>query len=115
MRMLTSAVLVMEAIVLGLTLPVVIVVNGQSGPVVWFLAAIALGCLILPAFARRPFYEPVGWLLQGAAIASGLITGWMYVLGGIFAILWWTALRLGKRVDGQQVQAGPPASPSTSA
>ena len=101
MRTLTSAVLVMEAIVVGLAIPVVLVVGDQPAGV-WFLAAVAVACLILPAFYGRPFFEPVGWLLQGAAIASGGFVPMMLGLGAVFAALWWAALHFGKKVEHQR-------------
>jgi len=99
MRALTSAVLVMEAIVIGLAIPVALVAGGQPAAVGWLLGALALLALLLPAAFGRPFFEPAGWLLQGAVLACGLLEPMLLVLGGMFALLWWTALRLGRRVE----------------
>ena len=40
-----------------------------------------------------------------ATIACGLFVPMMFVLGGVFAALWWTALHLGKKVERQQASA----------
>ena len=40
-----------------------------------------------------------GSLLQALVIASGVIVPVMYVLGGIFALLWVTGIWLGHRVE----------------
>lgn len=97
MRVLTSAVLVTQAIVVGLAIPVALVVGGYAAWVGWLLAALALACLLLPGLARRPGYVPAGWALQAATMATGILVPMMFVLGTIFAALWWTALRLGAR------------------
>lgn len=97
MRGLTSSVLVMEAIVVGLAIPVALVVGGAPAWVGWLLAALALACLLLPAMARRRGYLVTGWLLQAGVLATGLVVPMMFVLGAAFAALWWFAVRMGRR------------------
>jgi hypothetical protein len=109
MRVLTSAVLVMEAIVLGLAIPVALVAGGQPASVGWLLGALALVALLLPGFARRPFYVPAGWVLQGAVIACGVFTAYLFALGAIFAALWWAALHFGRKAEAIRAQQAPPA------
>lgn len=102
MRALTSAVLVMEAIMLGLAIPVVLVAGGQPPSAAWVLTALALACLLLPAFAKRPFYLPAGWALQVGVIACGVYEVFLFVLGAIFAALWWTAIWMGRKAAAAQ-------------
>ena len=102
MRILTSSVLIMEAIVLLLAIPVAIVAGGQPGWVGWVLAGLALTCAVLPGMFARPFFVPVGWALQVAAVACGFIAPMMFGLGAVFAALWWTALHLGRKADAAQ-------------
>ena len=108
MRALTSAVLVMEAIMLGLAIPVVLVARGQPDSAGWVLTGLALACLLLPAFAKRRFYLPVGWALQAGVIACGVYEGFLFFLGAIFAALWWTAIWMGHKTapQGAPVDAG---------
>jgi hypothetical protein len=40
-----------------------------------------------------------GSLLQALVIASGVVLPVMYILGGIFAMLWVTGIWLGHRVE----------------
>jgi cbb3-type cytochrome oxidase subunit 3 len=98
-RVLTSSVLVMEAIVLGLAIPVVLVVGEHPAWVGWLLAGLALACLLLPAAVGRRWFEPAGWVLQGTVLACGVFEGMLFVLGGIFLLLWWAALRFGRKGD----------------
>lgn len=106
MRVLTSAVLVMEAIVLGLAIPVVLVAGEQPGWVGALLAVMALVALLLPAMVTRAWFPAVGWALQGAVVLCGVFEPMLAILGVVFGALWWTALRLGRRVDEQQASAG---------
>ncbi len=102
MRVLTSAVLVMEAIMLGLAIPVVLVAGGQPASVAWVLTGLALACMLLPGFAKRSFYLPAGWALQVAVIACGIFEVFLFVLGAIFAALWWTAIWMGRKAAANQ-------------
>jgi hypothetical protein len=105
MRVLTSSVLVMEAIVLGLAIPVALVAGGQPAAVGWLLGGVALACLVLPAFGSRPLFVPAGWALQVALLAAGVFEPFLFVLGALFAILWAIAVRLGRRADAARAAA----------
>lgn len=100
MRALTSGVLVMQAIMLGLAIPVVLVAGGQPAAVGWLLAVLAVAALLLPAAARRSWYLPAGWAVQVATVACGVFEPMLFFLGAVFAALWWTAIRLGSRAEG---------------
>ena len=103
MRVLTSSVLIMEAIVLLLAIPVAVVAGGQPGWVGWLFAALALACALLPGMFRRPYFVPAGWGLQVLVVASSLLIGWMmFLLGVVFTALWWTALHLGRKAEAGQ-------------
>lgn len=107
MRVLTSAVLVMEAIVLGLAIPVALVAGEQPGWVGALLAVLALVALLLPAMVTRPWFPVAGWVLQVAVVLCGVFEPMLAILGVVFGALWWTALRLGRRADAQRAPAGP--------
>ena len=61
MRVLTSSVLFVQAIVLGLAIPVVLVARELPSWVGWRLAGLAVAALLLPAMVRRPWFVPAGW------------------------------------------------------
>ncbi len=105
MRVLTSSVLVMEAIVLLLAIPVAVVAGGQPAAAGWWLAGLATACAVLPGLFSRPFFLAAGWTLQVAVLASGVLVPMLFVLGAAFAALWWTAVRLGRRADAQHGSA----------
>ncbi len=97
MRVLTSSVLVAEAIVVWLAIPVAVLTEGAPTAVAWGLAVIGLAALLLPMQARRAWYLPAGWLLQVLVLASGVVVPMMLLLGAVFSALWWAAIHFGSQ------------------
>jgi phosphoribosylcarboxyaminoimidazole (NCAIR) mutase len=101
MRRLCATVLVFEAIVIGLAIPVAITIEHEphlaAGLAGGVLAAVAV---LLAAVVGRPgqgWALAAGSLLQVAVIATGVVVPAMYVLGAVFAALWAVAIWLGLR------------------
>ena len=102
LRQLCGTVLAMEAIVIGLAIPVAIVLEhvhrGLAGGVGGGLAVCAL---LLSGMVGRP---GLGWalvagtVLQALVIAAGAVVPAMYGLGAIFAALWITGIWLARRL-----------------
>ena len=100
-RQLCGTVLIMEAIVIGLAIPVAIVLEhanrGLAGGIGGGLAVCAL---LIGGVVGRP---RMGWalwagtVLQVLVIAAGVVVPAMYVLGVIFAALWVTGIWLVRR------------------
>lgn len=104
MRPIAASILVFEAIIVVLAIPVAISL-GDVDPVVAGVGggALALACLLTAGLLRRPWGYAVGWVLQLVLIASGFVVTAMFILGGLFAILWFVGLRVGRR--GEQLRA----------
>jgi hypothetical protein len=102
-KRLCATVLIMEAIVIGLAIPVSVQINhlapGRAGLVGGIAAVVAV---VLAALARRqlPVVLVAGTVLQVYLIVAGTVVPVMYFLGGIFAALWATGIWLGHRVEG---------------
>jgi Protein of unknown function (DUF4233) len=102
MSRLTATVLLLEAFVIALTIvPAVKLEDATPASAgaaagVAVVAAIALAVL---ARKRLPVTLVGGSLLQALIIASGVVLSVMYILGGIFALLWVTGIWLGHRVE----------------
>ena len=101
MRRLCATVLVFEAVVIGLAIPVAVKLAharpGQAGLAGGVLAAAAL---VIAGLVGRPGQRWAlvgGSVLQAAVIATGIVVPVMYGLGVIFAGLWSTAIYLGRR------------------
>jgi Protein of unknown function (DUF4233) len=101
-RRLCATVLIMEAIVVGLAIPVAVQIDHlapSSAGLTGGVAAVA--AVLLAAVARRllPVTLVGGTLLQIFVIVAGVEVPVMYFLGGIFAALWAIGIWLGYRVE----------------
>ncbi len=118
-RQLCGPVLMLEAIVIGLAIPVAIayehlrhsVAGGVGGGLA--VCALLLGGLV----GRRG----MGWVLwagtvlQVLVIASGIVLPAMYILGVIFAALWVTSITLARRLQAQSAPKAPSAPSASNA
>jgi hypothetical protein len=101
-KRLCATVLIMEAIVIGLSIPVAVQVDHLAPHAAEMTGGIAaVAAVVFAALARRalPATLAGGSLLQVFAIASGSVVPVMYFLGGIFAVLWTIGIWLGYRVE----------------
>ncbi len=100
MRRLCATVLIMEAIVIGLSIPVAVQISHAS-PLAAGIAggAAAVAAVLLAALARRRLRATLagGSVLQLAVIAAGAVVPVMYFLGAIFTALWLAGVLLGHR------------------
>ena len=102
MSRLSATVLILEAIVIALTIVPAVKLEGATPVSAGLAAGIAtVAAIVLAALARRLLTVTLvgGSLLQVLVIASGVILPAMYILGGIFALLWVTGIWLGHRVE----------------
>ena len=60
---------------------------------------LAVALIVLARYVTRPWAIPVGWVLQALVVLTGLLAPPMFIVGGIFALLWGVAIRLGRQVD----------------
>ncbi|GAA1964021.1 DUF4233 domain-containing protein [Nocardioides panacihumi] len=105
-RGMCAAVLALEAITLGLTTPVMISISDVStGTALTVGLGLVAACVLVAGLLRRPWAYALGWAIQVAAVALGFVVGIMFVLGGIFALLWSMADLLGRRIDRERAAA----------
>ena len=102
-RQLCGTVLVMEAIVIGLAiLPAIVLEHANRGLAGGVGGALAVCALLIGGVVGRP---RMGWalyagsVLQLVVIAAGVVMPAMYVLGVIFAALWFTGIWLARKVE----------------
>ena len=101
MNRIAATLLVLEAIVVILAIPVAVVV-GDVEPAVAIPAGLGIGllCVASAGLVRRGRLGYVlGSVSQVAAIATGFVVPAMFFLGGLFALLWVVLLRIGPEVD----------------
>lgn len=102
MSRLTSTVLFLEAIVIALTIVPAVQLEHVSAGTAGLAAGVAtVAAIALAVLARRHLQVTLigGSVLQVLVIAAGAVIPVMYILGGIFAILWVTGIWLGHRVE----------------
>jgi hypothetical protein len=99
---LCMTVLIMQAVVIGLSIPVAIQIDhlapGSAGAAGGVAVAAAV---IFAGLTRRRLTAALigGSLLQVFVIVSGVIVPVMYFLGAIFAALWIIGIILGRYID----------------
>ena len=103
MRRLCATVLVMEAIVIGLAIPVAITIGHASPRAAGYAGgALALAAVLLAGVVGRPGLQVAlvaGSVLQVLVIAAGALVPVMYALGVIFAGFWVLAIWMGRRAE----------------
>ena len=109
MRVLGSAVLAMEAIVVFLA--TALATSNGSVDRIGLAWGIGLALMVLLVLAigtlGRPWGVALGWALQVVVLATSIVVGWtMLVIGVIFAFLWFLAVRNGRRVDALRTGEG---------
>jgi uncharacterized protein DUF4233 len=111
LRQLCGTVLIMEAIVIGLAIPVAIVQEHvHHGAAVGVGGGLAVCALLLSGVVGRP---GMGWalvagsVLQVLVIAAGIVVPAMYILGTIFAALWVTGIWLARRFQTPSAPGAP--------
>lgn len=100
MKVLCSVVLAFEWIVLALAIPVAINVSDVPSNTSWTIFGVAtLLTFAALALMRTPAGVWLGWSVQAVALLSGLWVPMLGIMALIFAALYFTAVRLGGRVD----------------
>ena len=66
-----------------------------------------MACLVCAGMLGRPWGVPVGWVLQGCVLLTGLVVPAMLVLGVVFGALWVAAVRYGRKVDAIKASRAP--------
>ena len=102
MRVLGSSVLAIEAIVVLLGTALAASTGSVANAGLAWAAGVVLMVLLVVAIGGlgRPWGVWLGWTLQVLVVATSLGVGWtMLVIGLICAVLWFFAVRLGRRVD----------------
>jgi Protein of unknown function (DUF4233) len=110
-RQLCGTVLIMEAVVIVLAIPVAIVLEHlRHGVAAGVGGGLAVCALLLSGLIGRP---GMGWALwagtalQVLVIAAGVFVPAMYILGVIFTALWVTGIWLARRLQTPPASSAP--------
>lgn len=97
--------LFLQAVVLGLTTPVMISVAGLAvATALWVGVGLMVSCIVVAGMLRHRWAYFLGWVIQAASLALGFVTGFMFVLGAVFLALWGGAYFLGAKIDRERAQ-----------
>lgn len=113
MRVLGSTVLVFEWLIIALGVPVAINTAGVPARGAWIFLAVTTVLIVLAiSMITRPVGVALGWAVQVCILMAGLVVPLLAVLGLLFGALYFTAIRLARRVDeAQAAQSAAPAAP----
>lgn len=104
--MLGSSVLVMEAFTMGFAL--LIAMNSSDTWQLVLGGALAVALLLTPGLLKRKSGWIIGSILQVPLVGYGAVVTSMYVLGGIFAMLWIAAIIVGRAGEAARARLTPP-------
>jgi len=100
MRGMCAAMLSLEAIILGLSVPVMISVEDVDKTLALVLGlGLAVLCVLVAGSLRRPQAYVAGHAIQVAAIGLGFVVPIMFFVGLMFAALWFGAFFLGRKIE----------------
>ena len=107
MRVLGAATLGLLAIVVLLSIPAAVMAGWHwvSVPTPFLITGgvvLAIALIAVAGMLPRPGAITAGWVLQGVVILTGFFAPLMFVIGAIFAVLWYYSVRLGTRIDQQR-------------
>ena len=101
MRVMASAVLIMESLLMGFAL--LIAKDDASATALWLGGFLAIAFILNAGVLKRKGGYLLGSILQLCLIGYGLVVPQMYFMGGLFLILWISAIVLGRR--GEAIKA----------
>lgn len=105
MRGMCAAMLTLESIILALAVPVMISVEDVDTTLALCLGlGLAALCLLTAGMLRRPEAYVIGHVIQIAAIGLGCFVTIMFVIGAMFAALWFGAFFLGRRIEADKAR-----------
>jgi len=100
-----ATMLALQAIILGLAIPVMITVEDVPASVAALIGGgLAVLCILVAGMLRRPWAYVVGHLIQVATIATGFLVPIMFFIGLMFLALWLGAFFLGRRIEADKAR-----------
>jgi hypothetical protein len=104
--LLCAAILTLEGIALGLVTPVLLTLTNMSTGLGLLIGlGFVVVCFVLAGMLKRPWGYAAGHVVQGLVIGLGFIVAQMFVVGGLFALLWGTAYWLGGKIEREKAAA----------
>ena len=99
MKVLAPAILLLEAIVVGLAIPVALMVDGGGPRAAWVLGVLAVVLVVASGAARRPHGAAIGWACQVLVLLAGILVPALAFVGLLFLGVWVVAVIYGGKAD----------------
>ncbi len=104
-RSMCAAMLILQAVVLGLTTPVMISVsNVDVSTALWVGLGLTVACIVTSGLLSRQWAYLLGWAIQVASVGLGFVIPMMFFLGVLFTALWAAAYFLGRKIDVEKAE-----------
>jgi hypothetical protein len=111
-RGIAASVLVFEGMVVFFATLVALDLSDVDDATLWWTGGtLAVACVLAAGLLGRPWGYLAGSALQVLVVAAGFLVPAMFVLGLVFAALWFLALHLGRKVARVQAAQPPPDPP----
>ena len=105
-RRMASSVLCFEVLVILFFALVAMKLSDLSPGTVWAICGPGMAvAALLCGMLRKQWAYSVGWVLQVALIATGFVITDMFFVGAGFTLLWYWALKAGRRIDAEKAAA----------
>ncbi|MER5467516.1 DUF4233 domain-containing protein [Streptomyces sp. NPDC002935] len=116
MRTLCASTLIGEFFVIGFAGLVAMKEPDLSTATVWTVCGVLMALsVLLCGMITRPGGVQLGWALQILLIAGGFVVPSMFVLGAVFAALWWASVHYGRMIDEAKARFAAQAQPQPQA
>jgi len=100
MRTLCASVLAFEALVVALAIvPAATLTDASTTAIVVGGLLVVVGCVVAAALLRTAAGYVLGSVVQVLVISLGFVLPVMFVLGGLFAMLWVSAILVARRAE----------------
>ena len=101
----TQAILVLEAILVFFATLVAYGLRLAEPAAIWWVGGtLSVTLIVLSGLMTRPGGYVAGTVVQVLVLGVGFFVPMMFVVGGIFVVLWIVALRLGGRIDRERAE-----------
>ncbi|WP_136520438.1 DUF4233 domain-containing protein [Cellulomonas telluris] len=101
----TQMTLILEALLVFFATLVAFGLRVAPPATVWTLGGVtALVLILIAGYVGRPGGYVAGTVAQLAVLGFGVLVPMMFVIGGLFVVLWVVSLRLGGRIDRERAE-----------
>ena len=115
MKVLAPAILLLEAIVVGLAIPVAVVVGGGGARAAWVLGVLTVVLVVASGVGRRPQGVAIGWVCQVLVLLAGFVVPALAFVGLVFLGVWVVAVIYGGKADRIAAARAAATTPATDA